>query len=479
MINVLFVSSEAVPFAKSGGLADVAGTLPAAFDKNEVDMRLIMPKYGGIPYEYVEKMRFIKAIEIPLSWRKQYCGIFELEHDGITVYFIDNEFYFKSERLYGYIHEDMEKFAFFCKAVLSVLPDLNFKPDIIHCNDWQSAAIPFLLRAQFQDNPFYRGIKTIMTIHNLRYQGIWDKNAVGDVFGLPESYFTSDKLEYNGDINVLKGGIAYADAVTTVSETYAREIQTREYGEGLDGPLGARSRELAGIVNGISCEQYNPASDEAIYKQYNRRDFVSGKKFNKAQLQSELGLKQNENAFLLGIVSRLAGQKGFDLIAQIIAELEKRDIQLVVLGTGERHYEEMFCWYARSHSKKFSANICFDNVLAHKIYAACDAFLMPSRFEPCGLSQIISMRYGTVPIVRETGGLADTVIPYNEYTGEGTGFSFGPYNAHDLLHVIDYAHSVFHKKTAWQSICRSAMRADFSWAASAKKYLELYQKLAF
>ena len=479
MVQVLFASSEAVPFAKSGGLADVAGTLPAAFDREEVDIRLILPKYGCIPQEYVDKMRFVKAIEVPLSWRRQYCGIFELEHNGETVYFIDNEFYFKSEQLYGYIHEDMEKFAFFSKAVLSVLPDLGFRPDIIHCNDWQTAAIPFLLHAQFQDNPFYRGIKTIMTIHNLRYQGIWDKNAVGDVFGLPQSYFTSDKLEYNGDINVLKGGLVYADLITTVSDTYAHEIQTSEYGEGLDGLLRARSRQLFGIVNGISYEQYNPSTDEAIYKRYNRRDFVSGKKFNKTELQAELGLERNENAFLLGIVSRLAGQKGFDLIAQIIAELEKRDIQLVVLGTGEAQFEEMFRWYGRNHADKFSANICFDNVLAHKIYAACDAFLMPSQFEPCGLSQIISMRYGTLPIVRETGGLKDTVLPYNEYTSEGTGFSFASYNAQDLLRVIDYAHSVFRDRTAWQALCRRAMREDFSWAVSAKKYLDIYQKLAF
>lgn len=479
MVKVLFATSEAVPFAKSGGLADVAGTLPFEFDKEEVDIRIIMPKYGCIPAEYVEQMRFIKAIEIPLSWRKQYCGIFELEQDGVTVYFIDNEFYFKSEQLYGYIHEDMEKFAFFSKAVLSILPDIEFRPDIIHCNDWQTAAIPFLLCAQFQDNPFYRGIKTMLTIHNLRYQGVWDKNAVSDVFGLPSTYFTSDKLEYNGDINVLKGGLVYADLITTVSETYAREIQTPEYGEGLDGLLRARSGQLIGILNGLSYEQYNPTTDEAIYHRYNRRDFVSGKKANKAALQEELGLARNENAFLLGIVSRLAGQKGFDLIAQIIAELEKRDIQLVVLGTGEAHYEEMFRWYARNHGDKFSANICFDNALAHKIYAASDAFLMPSQFEPCGLSQIISMRYGTLPIVRETGGLKDTVRPYNEYTGEGTGFSFAPYNAHDLLCVIDYANSVFRDKTAWQGLCRRAMREDFSWAVSAGKYLEIYQKLAF
>ncbi len=477
MIKVLLATSEAVPFAKSGGLADVCGTLPSAFDKNEVDIRIIMPKYGCIAKEYTDKMRFIKAIEIPLSWRMQYCGIFELEHEGIKIYFIDNEFYFKSDKLYSYIHEDVEKFAFFSKAALSILPDIDFRPDIIHANDWQTAPMPFLLNTQFQDNPFYQGIKTIMTIHNLRFQGVWDKNALQDVFGLDESYFTNDKFEHNGSLNILKGGLAYCDAITTVSKTYAHEIQTSEYGEGLDGLLSARSHELYGIVNGLSYEQYNPSSDEYIYKKYNRRDFVSGKRANKAALQKELGLAQNENAFMLGIVSRLTDQKGLDLIAQIISELEKRDIQLVVLGTGDYNYESMFSWYAQNHADKFSANICFSNALAHKIYAACDAFLMPSLFEPCGLSQIISLKYGTLPIVRETGGLKDTVIAYNEYTGEGTGFSFAPYNASDLLTVIDYAHQTFKKKSAWQKIVRNAMRADFSWDSSAKQYLELYKSL--
>lgn len=479
MINVLFVTSEAVPFAKSGGLADVCGTLPQMIDKKEADVRLIMPKYGCIPYEYVEKMRFIKWIEVPLGWRNQYCGIFELEHEGIKVYFIDNEFYFKSDKLYSYIHEDVEKFGFFCKAALSVLPDLDFRPDIIHANDWQSAAIPFLLNAQFQDNPFYRGIKTITTIHNLRFQGVWDKNAICDVFGIDMSYFTNDKLEYNGDMNILKGGLVYSDIITTVSETYAKEIQTPEYGEGLDGLLRARSGQLFGILNGLSYDQYNPANDEMIYKKYTSRGFITGKRANKAALQKDLGLCQNENTFMIGIVSRLTNQKGLDLIAQIIAELNKRDIQLVVLGTGENQYENMFRWYAKTYPDKFSANIGFDNNLAHKIYAACDAFLMPSQFEPCGLSQIISLKYGTLPIVRETGGLKDTIKAYNEYTGEGNGFSFAPYNSNDLLTVVDYAMKVFYDKPSWNSIIRNAMRCDFGWSVSAKKYLDLYKKLTF
>ena len=477
MLKVLFAASEAVPFAKSGGLADVAGTLPAALSKAGADVRLILPKYGCIPQEYVAKMRFIKYIYVPVGWRSQYCGVFELQHDGVTVYFLDNEFYFGSTNLYGYIHEDMEKFAFFSKATLSVLPDLDFRPDIIHCNDWQTGAVPVLLNAQFQDNPFYQGIKTVMTIHNLRYQGIWGPQAVTDVFGLPESYFAPDKLEFNGDVNILKGGIVYADAITTVSPSYAQEIQTPEYGEGLDGLLRARAGQLSGILNGISYDQYNPACDDLIFKKYNRRDFVSGKRANKSRLQVELGLRQAESPLLLGIVSRLTDQKGFDLVAQLMEELSKWDIQLVVLGSGEFRYESMFRWYAGKYPDKFYAAIRFDNGLAHQIYAACDAFLMPSQFEPCGLSQIISLRYGTVPIVRETGGLRDTVIPYNEYTGEGTGFSFAPYCADDLLTVLRYACGVYRDKVAWQRIARTGMRCDFSWQESARKYRELYQNL--
>ncbi len=477
MINILMVASEAVPFAKTGGLGDVCGTLPLYFDKNEVDIRLVLPKYGCIPKEYTDKMKFIKSIEMPLGWRVQYCGIFELEHEGIKVYFIDNEFYFKSNNLYGYMHEDVEKFAFFCRAALSILPDIDFCPDIIHANDWHSAAIPVLLKTQFCDNPFYRKIKTIMTIHNLSYQGIWDKKAIPDVLGLDMSHFSIDELEYNGNMSLLKGGIVYADVITTVSKSYANEIQTEEYGEGLDGILRTRSDNLIGITNGISYTHYNPANDKYIYKCYNRRDFVSGKKENKQKLQKALGLAESENAFTLGIVSRLIKQKGIELIEQIMHELKERDIQLIVLGTGDTNYENTFLWYAKNYPDKFSASICFDNALAHQIYASCDAFLMPSLFEPCGLSQLISLKYGTPPIVRETGGLRDTIKPYNEYTGEGNGFSFSPYSAHDLLFTIDYAHKIFNKKSSWQKIVRNAMRADFSWDKSAEEYLKLYKRL--
>lgn len=478
MIKVLLATSEAVPFAKSGGLADVAGTLPQNLDPKEVDIRVIMPKYGAIPAEYTEKMEYITNISVPLGWRNKYCGIFKLTHEGITFYFIDNEFYFLHGNLYSYIHEDIEKFAFFSKAVLSVLPDLDFRPDIIHCNDWQTGAIPILLNAQFQDNPFYQGIKTIMTIHNLKFQGVWDKKALADVLGLSNEYFTADKLEFNNDLNILKGGLVYCDEITTVSETYAGEIQTPEYGEGLDGLLRARSSSLHGIVNGLSYEQYNPSKDKYITATYGVRDFVSGKRKNKLALQKELGLEENESAFMIGIVSRLTDQKGFDLIAYIMERLNSMNIQLVVLGTGDFAYESMFKWYNQNYPHKFSANICFSNELAHKIYAASDAFLMPSKFEPCGLSQLISLKYGCVPIVRETGGLKDTVEAYNEYTDEGNGFSFAPYNADDLFHVVNYAYEIYlNNKTTWNGIVRRAMKSDYSWKISAGKYLQLYKNL--
>lgn len=477
MMNVLLVASEAVPFAKTGGLADVVGSLPAAIDKESHDIRVIMPKYGMIPKEYADQMTFIKHINVSLGWRNKYCGIFELKHEGITFYFIDNEFYFSGANLYGYIHEDIEKFAFFSKAVLSVLPHLDFRPDILHCNDWQAGLIPVMLKVQFWQDNFYRGIKTIMTIHNLRFQGIWGLNETIDATGLPKECFTPDKLEYKGDSNFLKGGLVYADHVTTVSSTYMDEIQTNEYGEGLDGLLRARKNDLTGIVNGISYKEYDPSKDGFIHSKYNRRDFPSRKKQNKLELQKRLGLAQNKNAFLIGVVSRLTDQKGFDLIADIMNLICEQDMQLVVLGTGAAKHEDMLRYYANLHPDKVSANILFSNELAHNIYAASDAFLMPSLFEPCGLSQLISMRYGTVPIVRETGGLKDTVIPYNKYTGEGTGFSFKNYNSNELWKVTCLAKEAYEDKRQWNSIARQGMAKDYSWQEAAKQYAKLYEAL--
>lgn len=476
-MKVLFAASEAAPFVKTGGLGDVAGSLPAVLRKKGVDARVILPLYRCIDRKYKDKMKYIAHIYIDMSWRKQYAGVFELEHDGCIYYFVDNEFYFNGDKPYDFIHLDCEKFIFFSKAVLSLLPTLDFRPDVINCNDWQTGAIPVFLDT-FRDNPFFREMKTIMTIHNLRFQGRWDLRKIKDAMGIGDYYFTADKLEFYNDANLLKGGMVYANRISTVSSTYANEITTPEYGEGLDSLLSARRGDLTGIVNGISYTEWDSAKDGAIYKNYTKRTVHKNKAVNKTELQKELGLPVDENKFMVGIVSRLTDQKGFDLVAYKLEELCSGGMQVVVLGTGEEKYENLFRHYAWKYPDRFSAQIYFSNDFSHKIYAACDAFLMPSRFEPCGLSQLISMRYGTLPIVRETGGLKDTVVPYNEYTGEGTGFSFANYNADEMMNIIRYAMDIYYnRRNEWDKIIDNAMSVDYSWNTSADRYIDMYQKL--
>ena len=476
-MNILYASSEAAPFAKTGGLGDVIGSLPITLCEKGVDARVIIPLYKPIREKYQEKLEYISNIYIDMGWRKQYCGVFKTVHEGCTFYFIDNEFYFSGDKPYDYIHLDCEKFIFFSKAVLSILPTIDFRPDVINCNDWQTAAIPVFLDT-FLDNPFYQGIKTVMTIHNLKYQGRWDMEKIKDFMGIGDYYFTEDKLEYYKDANLLKGGLAYADKITTVSDSYAEEIKTPEFGEGLEGLISARSNDLLGIVNGISYSEWNTENDEFIFENYNVRNVISKKKKNKTELQIMMNLPVDENIFTVGIVSRLTDQKGFDLVAMVIEELCAGGMQVILLGTGEEKYENLFRHYAWKYPDRVSANIYFSNEVSHKIYAGCDAFLMPSLFEPCGLSQIISMRYGTLPIVRETGGLKDTVIPYNEFTGEGTGFSFSNFNAYDMLFVIKYAMQIFYDdKKAWEKLIKNAMKVDFSWNVSADKYIKMYSEL--
>lgn len=478
IMKILYVSPEAAPFSKTGGLGDVAGSLPIALCEKGVDARVIMPLYRCIPQEYKDQMTFINHIYIDMGWRKQYCGVFQLEREGCIFYFVDNEFYFNGDKPYDYIHLDCEKFIFFSKAVLSLLPTLNFRPDVINCNDWQTAPIPVFLDT-FLDNPFYRGIKTVMTIHNLKYQGRWDFKKIKDFMGIDDYYFTSDKLEYYKDANLLKGGLVYANKITTVSESYAQEIQTKWYGEGLDGLISARKNDLMGIVNGISYTEWNPATDKMIFENYNNKNYQKKKKTNKTELQKLLNLPVDENIFTVGIVSRLTDQKGFDLVATALDELCAGGMQIILLGTGDEKYENLFRHYAWKYPDKVSANIYFSNDLSHKIYAGCDAFLMPSAFEPCGLSQIISMRYGTLPVVRETGGLKDTVIPYNEFTKEGTGFSFKNYNAHDMVHVLKYAMQVYYDdKSSWNTLIENAMNTDYSWSVSADKYIKMYEEIS-
>ncbi|WP_283682992.1 glycogen synthase GlgA [Parablautia sp. Marseille-Q6255] len=478
MKRILYVASEAVPFIKTGGLADVVGSLPKYFNKEEYDVRVILPKYMCMSEEWKSKMNYVTHFYMDLAWRSQYVGVLEMQYDGVQFYFIDNEYYFAGAKPYGNIYQDIEKFAFFSKAALSALPLIGFRPDIVHCHDWQTGLIPVLLKDKFHEGEFFRDMKSVITIHNLKFQGVWDVKTVRDITGLPAYYFTPDKLEAYGDANYLKGGIVYADAITTVSDTYAEEIKMPFYGEGLDGLMRARSNSLRGIVNGIDYEVFNPETDPCIEYHYNVRNFRKEKIKNKRALQSELGLNQNDSTFMVGIVSRLTDQKGFDLIACMMDEMCQNDIQFVVLGTGEEKYENMFRHFAWKYQGKVSANIFYSEALSHKVYAACDAFLMPSLFEPCGLSQLMSLRYGTVPIVRETGGLKDTVIPYNEYEGTGTGFSFANYNAHEMYHTLQYAmHIYYDKKREWNKLIDRGMAADFSWNNSAQKYKELYDWL--
>lgn len=478
MKKILFVSSECVPFIKTGGLADVAGELPKYIDRENYDIRVIIPNYRVIPEKFKQNFVYKTHFYMDLGWRRQYVGILETELNGVKFYFVDNEYYFNGDRPYGNILEDLEKFAFFCRAVLSALPSLDFRPDLIHCNDWQTGLIPVYLKDVFSQNEFYRGIKSIMTIHNLKFQGVWNKKTVKDITGLSDYYFAPDKLEAYGDANYLKGGIVYADYVTTVSETYAKEIQTPFYGEKLDGLMRARANCLSGIVNGIDYSEYNPETDKCLWYPFNVENFRKVKPKNKKELQKELGLEVDEKKFMVGLVSRLTDQKGLDLIEYVMEELCSDDMQFVILGTGDSKYENMFRHYEWKYKGRVSSSIYYNNDRAHRIYGSCDAFLMPSLFEPCGLSQLMSMRYGTIPIVRETGGLNDTVQPYNEYESTGTGFSFRNYNAHEMLDAVRYAKNVYYNnKREWNKIVDRAMTTDFSWSGSARKYEELYNRV--
>ena len=402
----------------------------------------------------------------------------QYEYQGITYYFIDNLEYFECFYPYGDTRYDIEKFIFFDKAVLSMLPLIDFQPDIIHCHDWQTGLIPVYLKTEFAGNPFFWGMKSVMTIHNLKFQGVWDIETIQGISGLPMELFTPDKLEFKKGANMLKGGLVYADYITTVSDTYAGEIQTPYYGEGLDGLLSARHFDMRGIVNGIDYAMYDPAKDDLIFKNYSASNFRTNKKVNKEKLQELLGLVVDKKKYMIGLISRLTDQKGLDLVNYCIERLVDDNTQLVVIGTGEAQYENMFRHFAWKYPDRISANICYSEDLAHKLYAAADAFLMPSRFEPCGLTQLISFRYGTVPIVRETGGLKDTVIPYNEYEHTGDGFSFANYNGDELLNTVNYSKYVFfEKKAEWNKMVDRGMQKDYSWKNSKANYEGLYSYL--
>lgn len=479
MKKILFAASEGVPFIKTGGLADVVGSLPKCIDKQYFDVRVMIPKYACMKQQMKDKMRYVTHFYMDFNWKSMYVGIFEAEEEGVHYYFIDNEYYFSGDKVYTDDPRwEIERYAYFSKAVLSALPVVDFRPDVVHCHDWQTGLIPVYLKDRFRGGEFFRDMKSVITIHNLKFQGVWDVKTIQRFSGLPDYYFTADKLEAYKDGNMLKGGIVFADAITTVSQTYADEIKMPFYGEGLDGLMRARSNSLRGIVNGIDYEDFNPETDKHIAHPYNAKNFRKEKAKNKADLQAQVGLPVDEKKFMVGIVSRLTDQKGLDLIQGVMDELCSEDMQLIVLGTGDERYENMFRHYDWKYHDRVSAQIYYSEELSHKIYAGCDAFLMPSLFEPCGLSQLMALRYGTIPIVRETGGLKDTVQPYNEYESTGTGFSFANYNAHEMLDSVRYAkHVYYEKKREWNKLIDRAMAQDFSWQASAAKYQELYDWL--
>ena len=476
-MKILFAASECVPFIKTGGLADVVGALSPVLKAQGADVRVILPLYAAIPEEYVSKMKLECEFEVELCWRRQYCGVKSLEYQGVTFYFIDNQYYFGRSYIYGLGGDEYERFGFFDRAVIDALVHLDFKPDVIHCHDWQTGMIPALLKIQYAQYPFYQDMKTVYTIHNLQYQGVFPIKAVQDTLGLGDSLFTSDKLECYGCANYMKAGLVYADELTTVSPSYADEIQTAFYGERLDGLLRSRKDQLVGILNGIDVSDYDPAKDPQIYANYDPYH-LGGKEICKQELQKELGLEVYPTVPLVGIISRLSNQKGFDLIECVIRELMATGIQLVVLGMGEAKYTNLFSWAESEYPGRLATRFAMNHQLAHRIYAGSDMFLMPSQFEPCGLSQMIAMRYGSVPIARETGGLRDTVLSYNKFTDEGNGFTFFNYNAHDMLHTVRRAvHYYNNNRDVWYRLIVRGMTGDYSWYSSAGKYMALYEEV--
>lgn len=478
-MKVLYVTSECWPFAKTGGLGDVAYALPKALKKEGLDVRVILPKYSTIPNYLKEKLREVAVFNVKVSWRNQYCGLLEMELDGVKFYFIDNEYYFKRQGeiayLYGY-EDDAERYTFFSNAVLEAISALEFYPDIININDWHTGMMPLILKEKYMKLEKYKDIKTIYTIHNLQYQGVFSNNILGDVLDISREHYENKNIEYYGGVSYMKSGINFSDKITTVSPTYTEEVKTKFYGEGLDGLLNANSYKMRGILNGIDYDINDPLLDKELFVNYDVEN-TDKKVENKLKLQAMLGLEVNPDIPMIGIVSRLVSQKGLDLISYIMPEIIRENLQLVVLGTGEEQYQSMFKYYASNYPNKVSANITFDNILAKQIYAGSDMFLMPSLFEPCGIGQMLAMRYGTLPIVRETGGLKDTVMPYNKHTKDGNGFSFINYNAHEMLYCIKDALNVYKDKESWDIIVKNAMNTDNSWKKSAKEYIEMYKEM--
>ena len=470
-MKVLYAASEAYPFAMSGGLADVAGALPKALRKRLVGCRVVLPLYEKTPAELREKMQFVTGITVPVAWRRQYCGIFEAHIDGVIYYLLDNQYYFKRDGLYGY-YDDAERFTFFSRAVLEMIPHINFVPDVIHCNDWQTALIPTFLDYFYRGIAEYKNIKTVFTIHNIQYQGKYGTELIPDVLGTPAE--AADILTYDDCVNFMKSAIERADRVTTVSPTYAREILDPWYSHGLDGILKEREWKLSGIVNGIDTEVYDPSSDPLIFKSFFAEN-IDGKAVNKRELQKLLGLPERADVPIIGIVSRLVSHKGFDLVKTAFEGLLGEDVQFAILGNGEWEYETFFHSMSEKYPDKVGLRLGFIPDLAHKIYAGADIFLMPSKSEPCGLAQMVALRYGTIPVVRRTGGLADTIT--DSGLGEGNGFTFDSYNADDMAHAVRRAIAGYRESDGWRILVKRAMECDNSWARSAGEYIRLYKSI--
>ncbi len=471
-MKVLFVAGESVPFIKTGGLADVVGSLPKNLKEKGVDVRVVLPLYRDIPQKFKDQMIYLTNFDVQMGWKTLYCGILTLEHDGIQYYFIDNMELFDREGLYGY-WDDGERYAFFSMAAIEMMQHVDFIPNIIHVHDWHAAMIPLLLVYKYNWIENYRNIRKVLTIHNLRFQGIFDPIVMESLFGITEDI---EDILHNGNVNYLKAGIQYADVITTVSPSYASEIQTEQFGEGLDDILRFNDWKLRGILNGIDLDIYNPKTDPHINHNFGIMS-LDNKLKNKMELQEKLGLPVDKDIPMIASISRLTDQKGFNLVNEVIDQILGRDVQLVILGTGDTDYEENFKYQASLHPSKMKALILFDGKLAQEIYAASDMFLMPSAFEPCGLSQLMSLRYGTVPIVHETGGLRDTVEPYYESKNRGTGFTFYEFKSTVMLNMIDAALWLYKDQIKWRQLMRRGMKADFNWDASVDKYIEVYQEL--
>ncbi len=477
-MKVLFVASEAAPFIKTGGLADVMGALPKALQTLGVETALVIPNYGGIGWDYKNRMETVYTGTVDLSWRNQYMGVQKLVQDGVPVYFIDNEYYFMRDKLYGY-QDDAERFGFFAKAVLAMLPNIGFRPDVIHSNDWHTGLLGAYLKEDFMQDPFYQGLKNIYTIHNLKYQGVFGRDVVEDVLGMPLRLLHNGNIENAGNVNFMKAGMCYADYITTVSPTYAEEITYPYFGEGLEDYVALCAGKIRGILNGVDEKEYDPETDPNIPVHFNAANMFVKKPLAKEAMQRELGLAVNRDVPVLAMITRLVEAKGLDLVTHIMNELMQEQAQLVVIGSGDEEYANALRELAWTHPGSVSVNILFDEGLARRVYAGADMFLMPSRYEACGLSQMIAMRYGTVPVVREIGGLKDSIKNFDKYEAlDGNGLSFKNFNAHEFLFTIKRGLSIFADKPLWEKLVLNTMRSDNSWKRSAQAYADLYEKIA-